>query len=201
MTKASRRRLVLILLAAIGLIATRAGSWLVINDPQHSDVMVVLAGDFGDIRFQHGLGLLRDGYAQQLVLDAPDWVRYGRTEFDRARVYVRDAAPDKLTQIHVCSFHSDSTLGELREVAPCIRAIAPQATTALVVTSDYHTRRALSIARHVLPQYRWSAAAAPDTENFGTAWWRNRQWAKTTLTEWQKFCWWQLVERWTKRIW
>jgi uncharacterized SAM-binding protein YcdF (DUF218 family) len=197
MTRASQRLLVPILLAAIvGLIANNAGKWLVVDDPRHSDVMVVLAGDFGDIRFQGGLKLLREGYAQQLVLDAPDWIRYGRTEFERAQTYVRDAAPDKATQVHVCSFHTDSTVGELREVAPCIRAIAPHASTALLVTSDFHTRRALSVAHHTLPQYQWSVAAIPDIQTFGTVWWRNREWAKTTLTEWQKLCWWQIVERW-----
>jgi uncharacterized SAM-binding protein YcdF (DUF218 family) len=198
MTKLSRFLIVILLVAAIGLGARRAGNWLVLNDPHHADVIVVLAGDLGDIRFQRGLELLREGYAQQLVLDAPTWIAYGRMASDLAREYVKEAAPDQQTQIHVCSFHSDSTLGELREVAPCLQAVAPQATTALLVTSDFHTRRALSIARRALPQYKWSVAATPDRQSFGTSWWRNRDWAKTTLLEWQKLCWWELVERWRK---
>ena len=195
MTRIARFLIVILLVAAIGLAARRAGSWLVLNDPHRADVMVVLAGDLGDIRFQRGLGLLREGYARQLVLDAPNWIAYGRMASDLAREYVKEAAPDWQTQIHVCSFHSDSTLGELREVAPCIREVAPQATSALLVTSDFHTRRALSIARQALPQYQWSVAATPDGKAFGKSWWRNREWAKTTLLEWQKLCWWQLVER------
>jgi uncharacterized SAM-binding protein YcdF (DUF218 family) len=198
MTKSARFFIVILLVAAIGLAASRAGNWLVLNDPHRANVIVVLAGGLGDIRFQRGLGLLREGYAQQLVLDAPNWIEYGRMASDLAREYVKEAAPDWQTQIHVCSFHSDSTLGELREVAPCLRAVAPQATSVLLVTSDFHTRRALSTARHALPQYQWSVAATPDSNAFGKSWWRNREWAKTTLLEWQKLCWWQLAERWRK---
>jgi uncharacterized SAM-binding protein YcdF (DUF218 family) len=201
MTKVPRRLLILLILAAIVvLVATHAGEWLVINAPERSDVIVVLRGDIGDIRFQRGLSLLRDGYAQQLVLDAPDWIRYGRTEFDLAQVYVKTVAPDKALQVHVCSFHADSTMGELREIAPCIHTINPRASTAILVSSDFHTRRALSIARHSLPEYRWSVAAAPDAYMFGTLWWHNREWAKTTLMEWQKLCWWHIVERWRSTL-
>ena len=194
------RLLTPVLLAAIiGVIAPSAGKWLVINAPRRSDVIVVLSGDFGGIRFQHALKLLRGGYAQELVLDAPDWIEYGRTASDLAQAYVRNVAPEMAAQIRVCSFHEDSTLGELREVAPCIRAVAPDATTAIVVTSDFHTRRALSIARHALPEYQWSVAAAPDSR-FGIAWWRHREWAKTTVSEWQKSCWWYIVEQWSTHI-
>src|SRR6476646_657059 len=43
----------------------------------------------------------------------------------------------------------------------------------LIVTSAYHTRRALAIFRHRLPQYQWSVAAAPDESAYGTDWWRH----------------------------
>ncbi len=183
----------------VAVFAKRMGSWLVVDAPRRSDVIVVLAGDFGDLRFERALDLLREGYAPQLVLDADDWVRFGLSDFDRAQAFVREAAPDLPTRVHACSFDANSTVGELRDVAPCLRAIAPTASRAIVVTSNYHTRRALSIAVHALPQYDWSVAAADDPREFGSPWWRNREWAKTTLLEWQKLCWWQLVERWSTR--
>lgn len=186
----SRRLLGLVLLVlALVSMAPFAGKWLVVDSPRRSDIIVVLAGDFGDVRSQHGLALLRRGYARHLVLDASDVVFYGRTVADLAQTYVQNTAPDLAALIRVCSFHGNSTLGELHDVAPCIRAVAPQASTAIVVTSDFHTRRAIAIARRTLPQYEWSVAAAPDSFSFGTAWWRKREWAKTTLTEWQKLIW------------
>jgi uncharacterized SAM-binding protein YcdF (DUF218 family) len=188
-----------LLVSILGLTASFAGKWLVVDCPRHSDVIVVLTGDFGDIRFQHALKLLRGGYARELFYDAPDWIHYGRTDADLARTYVQAIASDQAGHIHVCSFHEDSTVDELREVAPCIRAVAPHAATAIVVTSNFHTRRALSIVRHTLPQYQWSVAAVPSPFFFGTPWWHKREWIKTTLIEWQKSCWWFLVERWSTR--
>lgn len=66
----------------------------------------------------------------------------------------------------------------------------------LIVTSDYHTRRALTIFRDHLKQYQFNGAAARDPSRFGTAWWTNREWAKATLDEWMKLVWWEAVDRW-----
>jgi len=66
----------------------------------------------------------------------------------------------------------------------------------LIATSTYHTRRALAIFPHRLPQYKWSVAAAADESAYGTHWWRRRAWAKTWLGETERFAWWELVDRW-----
>ena len=185
----------ILLLTIVGILAHEAGEFLIVDNPERSDIIVVLSGDTGDIRFHHALKLLRSGYAQELILDAPDWVEYGRTSSDLAREYIQTVAPENAPHLHVCSFKGDSTVLELRGVTKCIHTVAPSAKTAIIATSDFHTRRALSIAQHVVPEYRWSVAAAPDKRVFGTAWWQNREWAKKTLMEWQKLCWWMLVEQ------
>jgi len=186
---------VCILLGAIaGILLYDAGTLLILDNPTRSDIIVVLNGDIGDARFLHGLNLLRNGYSQELILDAPDWVEYGRTSSDLAREYIQTVAPENASHLHVCSFKGDSTLLELREITKCVHTVAPRAKTAIIVTSDFHTRRALSVAQHALPEYRWSVAAAPDVR-FGVAWWQHREWAKTTLTEWQKLCWWKIIDQ------
>ena len=58
------------------------------------------------------------------------------------------------------------------------------------MTSDFHTRRALSIFREEVPGRSFSVAAAKDETQFGTRWWTHRQWAKTCLDEWMKVVWW-----------
>jgi uncharacterized SAM-binding protein YcdF (DUF218 family) len=184
----------ILLLAGSSILLHGSGTFLVRDNPARSDIIVVLAGDIGDVRFQHGLSLLRKGYSQELILDAPNWNEYGRTSSDLAREYIKSIAPDKTAQLHVCSFNGDSTVLELHEVGKCIHTIAPRAQTAILVTSNFHTRRALSVAQHTLPEYRWSVASAPD-ELFGTAWWQHREWAKTALSEWQKLCWWTLIDQ------
>ena len=70
----------------------------------------------------------------------------------------------------------------------------------LVVTSNYHTRRALSILEKRLPQYHFSIYAAPDPYFFGERWWQTREWAKTTFSEWQRYLWWQFVDRWHRDV-
>jgi uncharacterized SAM-binding protein YcdF (DUF218 family) len=66
----------------------------------------------------------------------------------------------------------------------------------LIVTSEFHTRRALMIARHRLPQYEIHVAAARNPLEFGEAWWTKREWAKTTFDEWTKLIWFEMVDRW-----
>ena len=76
------------------------------------------------------------------------------------------------------------------------RSIPPKSV--LLVTNDFHTRRALSIFRTRLLQYHWSSAAVSGTERFGEPWWRNREWAKVYLSESEKLVWWELAESWRK---
>jgi hypothetical protein len=184
-----------LLMTLAGILLHSAGTFLILDNPARSDIAVVLSGDINDARFLHALSLLRNGYTQELILDAPDWIEYGRPRSDLAREYIKTIAPENASHIHVCSFSGDSTVLELSEVSKCVHTVAPGAKTAILVTSDYHTRRALSIAQHVLPEYRWSVAAAPDARIFGAAWWHRREWAKTTLTEWQKLCWWMIIDK------
>ena len=69
-------------------------------------------------------------------------------------------------------------------------------TRILIVTSDFHTRRSLSIFRHEMPGKSFSVAAARDETQFGARWWTHRQWAKTCLDEWLRLFWWNAVDRW-----
>jgi hypothetical protein len=82
-------------------------------------------------------------------------------------------------------------LGEVR--GPCLQSL--HAHQILIVTSAYHTRRALAIFRHRLPQYEWSVAAARRL-GLSTDWWHRRAWAKTWLGETERFVWWKVVDRW-----
>jgi hypothetical protein len=175
---------------------TRAGRFLVLDTPEPSDFVVIPAEDFNDDRVERGLALLRHGYGQQLVLDAPDEIHYGLNEADAAVEYLRRSAPEVTDQVHVCRISRGSAPGEMIQLGVCIKRIEPNATSAVLVTSDYLTRRSLDTARHVLPRYHWSVAAAREFE-FGPLWWRNRESAKVVLTEWQRLLWWTIIERWT----
>ena len=96
-------------------------------------------------------------------------------------------------QSTVCPLPENSTYDEARYLDPCLAASG--AKSVLVVTSEYHTRRAREILQARLPWYQFSFYAASDPYFFGQRWWEHREWAKTTLGEWQRYVWWLLVDR------
>ena len=192
-----RAFLVLVILALVGWAVARSGSWLVVNDPAQSDAIVVLAGDADDSRYWRGIELMRQGYAQHLFLDASqDMVKYGATWADRAQSFVDQSAGEIKGRVSVCPFRGDSTKVEASWIGKCLEAVHPRSV--IVVSNDYHTRRALSIMRNQLPQYHWTAAGATQNYFYGEHFWRHREWAKTWLEEMTKNLWWNAVDRWRK---
>ena len=185
---------IFILVAAI--IAFRSGNYLVVNRPERSDVIVVLAGDHNDLRYWRGLQLLREHYGRRMLVDAPADRLYGRSYAEYATDFVRQSAGESSNQITICAVTKDSTVQEASDIRRCLAQVQPTPTSVLLVTNNYHTRRALSILRSRLPQYKWSVAAVDDTEIFDTRWWENREWAKICVYEWEKLLWWKLFESW-----
>jgi hypothetical protein len=190
--------IVFLLVLAIILIplVLHSGSFLVVENLQPSDAILVLAGDVNDKRYERGIELLRTGYGEEMFLDASeDLTLYGHTYADWARQFVAENSGDVRARVHVCPIREDSTLAETKYVAKCLAHLPPGGRI-LLVSSEYHTRRALSIFSLRLPSYHWSVAAARDSSQFGTRWWTHREWAKNAAREWQKLLWWELIERW-----
>ncbi|HMK30685.1 MAG TPA: YdcF family protein [Terriglobales bacterium] len=187
-----------LLLALFGLLLwffLDSGRLLVLDRPERAEAIVVLDGSSIDQRYAKGLEMLRAGYGNRLFLDArSDYTSYGRTPAQYASDWVKQSAGDQLSRVSVCDIQSNSTRQETADVTQCLDSVG--ARSALIVTSDHHTRRALSIFRKLKPQYRWSIAAAANPAEFGEKWWSHREWAKTWLTEWERMLWWQLVDRW-----
>lgn len=196
MTSTGKRRRwpwLILVLAGITLFAFEAGQILVVNAPQKSDLIVVLAGET-DHRPALALDLLHQGYAPRILLDVPASTRiYDATLTQIAADYARKLPV--ASQIAICPIAGLSTRDESRDLATCLRG-EPGATRILLVTSDYHTRRALSIFRHEVRGKYFSIAAAHDDSQFGVRWWTHRQWAKICLDEWLRVIWWNAVERW-----
>jgi hypothetical protein len=174
----------------VALVAT-SGRLLVVNQPRKSDVMVVLAGET-ERRPARGLELLDQGYAPRLILDVPAEAKiYDRNQAEIARAYV-NALPHA-SSITVCPIYGQSTKDEAHDVARCLPGVSGRRV--LLVTSDFHTRRALSIFSRELPA-DYSVAAVFDEREFGVQWWRHREWAKVNFEEWSKLIWWELIDRW-----
>lgn len=143
-----------LLLVSLGAVS---GRFLVVNQPRKSDVIVVVAGET-DRRPARGLELLDQGYASRLILDVPAEAKiYRWSQLEIARKYI-DELP-QASSITVCPIYGFSTKAEAHDVARCLQGFSVHRI--LLVTSDYHTRRALSIFNRVLPA-DYSVAAAFD---------------------------------------
>ena len=174
------------------LFARLSGKFLVINQPGRSDSILVLAGET-DVRYMRALELYRQGYAAKIIIDVPaDTKIYSWTQLELARKYIETLPESKF--IDVCPIRGLSTRDEAREAAVCLQLAG--ARNLLLVTSDFHTRRALSTFLKEIPHHVFTVAAANDPAQFGVEWWRHRQWAKANLDEWLRLVWWEAVDRW-----
>jgi hypothetical protein len=196
MEKASGRKRVLIFAAVTAalflVLAANAGRVLVVDAPERSDVILVLAGDTGR-RPARALELLSQGYGRRVVIDVPAADRvFGFSEVQLAEKYVQDLP--QAASVRVCPIYGLSTRDESRDAERCLAH--EDGSRILIVTSEYHTRRALSILRHQVHGKTFSVAAAHDDIQFGTRWWTHRQWAKTCVDEWLRLVWWTAIERW-----
>jgi uncharacterized SAM-binding protein YcdF (DUF218 family) len=165
---------------------------LVIDQPQRADAILVLAGET-DRRPARALELHAQGLAPLVIVDVPDGARiYNRTQLQIAQDWV-NSRPER-DAIRLCSTYGLSTRDESHDAMACLDQAG--AHSVLLVTSDYHTRRALAIFRRELPSRTFSVAAARDPAQFGDNWWQHRQWAKVTLDEWLRLIWWKAVDQW-----
>jgi hypothetical protein len=183
---------VLLALVLLFVFLVNAGDWLVVDDPQPADVLVVLAGD-PKHRSDRALELLRQGYGPKVVIDVPTAGNlYGFTHLELAEKYY--GRLPEAAAIHICPIEGLSTKDETDDVRRCLAGQSGKRI--LLVTSDYHTVRALRIFQKEMPDKIFSIAAAHDPAQFGTQWWTHRQWAKMCFDEWLRRFWWTAVDRW-----
>jgi len=192
----NRRRLwlagTLLLGVALALVAARAGQWLVVDEPRRSDVILVLAGETGR-RPERALQLLEQGYGRRVVIDVPAGATiFTFSAIELAKKYVQSLP--RASDISICPIVGLSTKDETHDAGKCLAG--EPAASVLLVTSDFHSRRALKIFRHELPARSFSVAAATEDKQLGSRWWTHRQWAKTAVDEWLRLLWWNVVDRW-----
>lgn len=189
-TKPWRKRLVIFGVLAVAawvalLLLSRAGSFLIVNAPERSDVIVALGGVW-----PKAMQLQREGYAPIVLLDASvNQQIWGRTEAELATEFLDRSKP---AGVQICPTVGDSTFKETADVQRCMQVL--QAHSALIVISDFDTRQAIEIFRKRLPQYRWSIAASAAPYHDADQYWKHRAWAKTVFFAWEQFLYWKLVD-------
>jgi hypothetical protein len=182
----------LVVIVVLGLFASRAADVLVVDSPRPSDVILVLAGET-EKRPEKAVELLDQGYGHKIVMDVPmNSEIYRVTVLQLAQNYVKRLP--EASAISICPIVGLSTKAESKEAERCMAGMG--ARTVLIVTADFHTRRAAQIFRKEVPEYQYSTAAVTNNEEFGGRWWTHRQWAKTLVDEWMRVIWWSCVDRW-----
>lgn len=172
--------------------AANLGRALVVDAPERSDVILVLAGET-DRRPAVAMQLLDQGYGRRVLIDVPAAERiYAFSQAQLAEKYIQGLP--KAASVRVCPIEGLSTFEESHDAEKCLAG--ESGNRVLIVTSEFHTRRALSIFRHEIREKSFSVAAARDEKQFGTRWWTHRQWAKVCMEEWLRVLWWNAIERW-----
>ena len=181
-------------LVFLALVAALGGHILVVEKLRKADVIVILSGE-DNLRIQRGLQLLREGYAPRLVITArATWHLFAWTEAELARQFVQQLEPSLAQVTSVVKITAQCTWEEASEVKEFLSQMG--ARSALLVTSHYHTRRALSIFRRMLPGIECGIIGVPEPDQFGILWWQRREWAKCAFYESIRLLWWMAVDRW-----
>ena len=160
-----------------------AGRALVLSEaPQKSDIVVVLAGDYTGNRILTAAMLVRLGLAPVALVSGPGEV-YGLHESDLAIPF---AIHHGFPPSYFVAFPHDatSTIAEAKYVVEELRR--RRAHRVELVTSTYHTRRALAIFKAAAPDLEFHMTSAPDPYFTPDGWWQNREGRKTFLLEWTK---------------
>jgi uncharacterized SAM-binding protein YcdF (DUF218 family) len=150
--------------------------------PAKAELAVVLAGDYRGNRILKGAELVKLGFVPRVLVSGPDG-HYDTDESDLAirfavkRGYPRDWFVPFLNQARSTEEEAAAITAELRRRG--VRNI-------LLVTSDYHTRRAGRIFHSRAPGLAVRVIAAPDDDFQPDAWWRTRQGRKQAFFEWAK---------------
>jgi uncharacterized SAM-binding protein YcdF (DUF218 family) len=150
-----------------------AESWVVEDPLNKADALLVLSDDdFYADRATRAAELFREGKAS-LVVASGRRLRptAGLVELMEHDLIERGVPKDKILRV---AHDGDSTLDEAQTLANLAKA--KKWHTAIVVTSNYHTRRARYIFQHVFPHgIEVRVASARDADFDPQAWWLKRK--------------------------
>jgi len=175
----------------------RVGGDILIADdpvPPRVNAAIVLQGSIAaeKIRIAGAVNLLQRGVADKAVLSVPRESYWGQSIPPVARSYLeRNYGVDLASRFEFCELSGgvDSTLQEAEALSSCIRGYHWQSI--VIVTSNYHTRRAGMLWRRITkpdPNLHVWVEGVADPE-FQQPWWRHRQSAKVWLLESSKLVW------------
>jgi len=150
--------------------------------PSHADFIVVLGGDPYGHRILKAAELVKEGFAERVLVSGPSGF-YGLHEDELAIPFaVRHGYP--AVWFNAFQHNAHSTEEEAIALLPDLQKSG--AHQVIVVTSDYHSRRALRTLRSHWPGIQIWMVTAPDEYFSAHGWWHTREGRKIFLLEWTK---------------
>lgn len=179
------------------------GGYILVTEnrlPAHAQAAVVLQGSIiGErARLDGAMQLAREGVVDQVLVSVPPQSYWGQAIPPVALQFIEKnygAALAARVNFCVVGPEVDSTEQEAAALIPCIQEQGWRSV--VVVTSNYHTRRAGILWRRRIrksdPTTTLAIDGVPDPEFHAQGWWRDRRSAKTWFLEFTKLVWTLLV--------
>lgn len=180
---------ILVFLAFIGMIyllrhpiLRTMGQALIVDEaPQHSDAIIILSDDNEHAdRARRAAQVYRDGWAPVVVASG----RYLRSYISIADLMERDLKEDGVPEKAIVKFphHALNTVEEARNLRELAKGKGWHHL--IVVTSNYHTRRALYDFHRIFPpNVEVRMISAPDSNYDPNLWWVNYRGIKITCVQ------------------
>ena len=164
-----------------GLWLSAYGHFLVVDEkPAKCDAIVVLGGETVP-RVGRGVELFREGYGDKFIMSGGGRLTTKLAEADLMLMEARDLGVDPAAVL--LERESESTY----ENAVFVKRIVMEKriNSFLLVTSNYHTRRARQIFNEVFDGtgVRIITVSAPDPKFSPDSWWKNAEGQQKALTE------------------
>jgi len=161
---------------------TAMGSYLVLDEPPvKADAVVVLGGDEFGMRTLKAGELVRAGYAPYALLSGPALLLSHESELTLAYALKEGYPPSFFQQF---PHSANSTREEVTVLAPELQRRGVHRI--LLVTSNYHSRRATHLFHQIAPWLTVQTVDAPDAYFTPGSWWQTRRGRKTFALEWLK---------------
>ena len=158
------------------------GGYLVdVDPPQTVDLILVLGGDFWGPRVIEAAELAKRGYAPVVLLSSPPYA--GRPEGELTIPFlVQKGYPSD--DLQVFAHAAKSTIAE----ANILRGEFARrgAKRVILVTSNYHSRRAATMFRLFCPGIHFISVPAPDPQYHVDGWWNEAGSRQLFFSEWTK---------------
>ena len=144
-----------------------------VSDPlEHADLIYVLAGDFWGSRVLLGAHLGSEGWAPQVILSGGRYqgsLRQRLVGGLRRRSMVTRAG----LFLPIPMLAAQSTVEEAHAMGPIFHRLGAQRI--ILVTSNFHSRRAVQVFRLFLPEFDFRMeGSARQTSSIPRAWWQSR---------------------------